>query len=145
MSIYFDASFLVSLYAPDAHSPVAIQTMRSVTTTAWMSTFAEFELLNSLALRVFRKEGPSAEYQSAIAAYEQDKRNDVFQLKPLPEAAFVRARHLSRDTTARLGTRAADLLHVAIALELGADEFYTFDRQQAKLAKEMKLRVNASS
>ena len=145
MSIYFDASFLVSLYTPDVHTQVAIQTMRSVTAGAWVSTFAEFEILNSLALRVFRKEDPLAEYQSAVTAFEQDMRNGVFQLKPLPEAAFVRARQLSRQTTPRLGTRAADLLHVAIAVELGADEFYTFDRQQAKVAKEMKLKTNPLS
>jgi predicted nucleic acid-binding protein len=143
-SVYFDASFLVSLYSPDVHSQTAIRTMRSVTDASWISTFAEFEFLNSLALRVFRKQDPPVEYQSAVAAFEQDMRNGVFQLKALPETVFIRARQLSRQTTLHMGTRASDLLHVAIALEMGAETIYTFDRQQAKLAQAMKLKTNAN-
>ena len=116
--------------------------MQSVTDALWISTFAQFEFLNAMALRVFRKEDPPAAYQSAVAAFEQDVRSGVFQLKPLPEAVFVRARQLSRQTTPNRGTRASDLLHVATALEMGAEMLYTFDRQQAKLAHAMKLKTN---
>jgi len=49
---------------------------------------------------------------------------------------------LSRQTTARLGTRTADLLHVATALELSADCLYTFDQQQRKLARTLHLKLN---
>jgi predicted nucleic acid-binding protein len=142
LSIYFDASFLLSLYSPDVHSQVAIRTMRSVTGNAWISTLAEFEFLNSLALRVFRNEDSPAEFRSAVAAFEDDMRNGIFQLKPLPESLFARARQLSRQTTPGLGTRASDLLHVAAAFELGSDAFYTFDPQQAKLAQTVKLKTN---
>jgi predicted nucleic acid-binding protein len=58
------------------------------------------------------------------------------------DAFFERARQLSRQTTAKLGTRTADLLHVAAALELGADYFYSFDRQQRKLAQSVRLKLN---
>jgi predicted nucleic acid-binding protein len=34
-----------------------------------------------------------------------------------------------------LGVRTLDSLHVACALELGADKFWTFDERQAKLAE----------
>jgi predicted nucleic acid-binding protein len=34
-----------------------------------------------------------------------------------------------------------DTLHVASALTLAADDFYTFDRDQAKLARAVGLRV----
>jgi len=139
---YFDASFLVSLYSPDIHSQTAIRTMRSVTGNAWISTLAEFECLNALALRVFRKQDRPEESQTAVAAFEQDLRNGVFQLKPMPENVFVRARQLSRQTTLVMGTRASALLHVAAALVLGAEELFTFDRQQGKLAQAMKLKIN---
>jgi predicted nucleic acid-binding protein len=49
---------------------------------------------------------------------------------------------LSQQTTAKLGTRAADLLHVAAALELGADYLYSFDRKQRTLAQAVRLKVN---
>jgi predicted nucleic acid-binding protein len=55
---------------------------------------------------------------------------------------FERARLLSRQTTAKLGTRTADLLHVAAALELGADYLYSFDLQQRKLAQTVRLKLN---
>jgi predicted nucleic acid-binding protein len=40
-----------------------------------------------------------------------------------------------------MGCRALDALHVASALTLGADDFYTFDCDQAKLAQAVALRV----
>jgi len=49
---------------------------------------------------------------------------------------------LALETTARLGTRASDLLHVPAAIELGAESFYSFDKQQRKLAQTVKLKVN---
>jgi predicted nucleic acid-binding protein len=43
-----------------------------------------------------------------------------------------------------MGCRAVDALHVASALTLAADDFYTFDRDQAKLARAVGLRVLGS-
>ena len=67
--------------------------------------------------------------------FERDMRDGVLQLTPWSEQVFERVRQLSRQNTARLGTRAADLLHVATAFELGADRLYSFDQQQRKLAQ----------
>jgi predicted nucleic acid-binding protein len=96
-----------------------------------------------LYLRVFRREDSASESQSSLNAYEKDLRAGIFQLKPLPEHVFVRSRQLSSQSTTTLGIRAGQLLHVAAALEVGAEEFYTFDRQQSRLAEMMKLKVNA--
>ena len=49
---------------------------------------------------------------------------------------------MSRQTTAKLGTRTADLLHVAAALELGVDCLYTFGLHQRKLAQRLRFRLN---
>jgi hypothetical protein len=49
---------------------------------------------------------------------------------------------LSRRTTPKFGTRTADLLQVATALELSADYLYTFDQQQRKLARTVRLKLN---
>jgi predicted nucleic acid-binding protein len=74
--------------------------------------------------------------------FDKDMRDGVLQLRPLSEQVFDRARQLSRQTTARLGTRTADLLHVAAALDLGVEALYSFDKQQRKLARAVRLRVN---
>jgi predicted nucleic acid-binding protein len=41
-----------------------------------------------------------------------------------------------------IGVRAADLLHIAAALELGAKSLYTFDQKQSKAAQAAGLAVN---
>lgn len=142
MRTYIDASFLVSLYSPDANSLLAVQITQSHRTNLLISSLSELEFFNALELRVFRKEISSTAAGLSRTKFERAIENNVFQLLPLPEQSFDRARQLSLQTTARLGTRTADILHVAAALELKADAFYTFDRQQRKLAQSVGLKVN---
>ena len=54
---------------------------------------------------------------------------------PLPEQAFDLCADLARRYGPRLGVRTLDSLHVACALELKAEKFWTLDERQAKLAK----------
>jgi len=142
LNIYVDTSFLVSLYSADANSAAVVQTLHAGAGILLLSTFAELEVVNAMGLRVFRKEISPLQAQSSLNNFKQDLRAGIFQLRPLPENVFVRAHQLSRQTTPRLGTRTADLLHVAAALELGSDWFYSFDRQQRKLAQAVKLKLN---
>ena len=142
MKIYADTSFLVSLYSPDANSLAAARTMQASSGDRFVSVFGELEVMNAMGLRVFRKEISAMQAQSSLNDFEKDLRARVFQLRPLPEQAFERARQLSRQTTPKLGTSTADLLHVATALELSADYLYTFDQQQRKLAQSVRLKLN---
>ena len=107
-----------------------------------ITPLGELEVVNALGLRVFRKEVSAAQARSSLDDFEKDLRDGILQLRPLPEQVFERARQLSRQTTARLGTRTADLLHVAAALELGVDWLYSFDKQQRKLARAVRLKIN---
>jgi len=142
LKIYADTSFLMSLYSPDANSAAAARTMQGSAVDRLVSTFVELEVVNALGLRVYRKEILAAQAQSSWSDFEKDLRAGIFQLRQLPEQAFEGARQLSRQTTARLGTRTADLLHMAAALELGVDCLYSFDRQQRKLAQTVHLKLN---
>jgi hypothetical protein len=92
-------------------------------------------------LRVFRKELTANEVKAAHAAFRGDVEHGVFAFVPLPEDVLERARRLSRRHSARLGTRALDLLHVAAAQALKADLFYTFDERQRALARARRLTV----
>jgi predicted nucleic acid-binding protein len=142
LKIYADTSFLVSLYSPDANSVAAARTMRASSGDRFVSVFSELEVVNAMGLRVFRKEVSATQAQSSLNDFEKDLHAGVFQLRPLPEQVFERARQLSRQTMPKLGTRTADLLHVATALELAADYLYTFDQQQRKLAQTVRLKLN---
>lgn len=142
MKIYADPSFIVSLYSPDANSPAAAHAMHASSGDRFLTTFGELEVINAMGLRIFRKEVSPAQAQSSLLEFENDLRDGVFQLRGLPDSILERARQLSRQTTSKLGTRTADLLHVAAALELGADSLYTFDHHQRKLAQSLRLKLN---
>jgi predicted nucleic acid-binding protein len=141
LTAYLDASFLVSLYTVDVNSPVAARIIEDSKGIRIVSTLAELEALNALKLRVFRKEITVAQADLSAQAFENNLREGVFRLQPLTEQTFERARQLSRQNTARLGTRTADILHIAAALTIGADYLYTFDEQQRKLAKAAGLKL----
>jgi predicted nucleic acid-binding protein len=64
-------------------------------------------------------------------------------LLPIPEDAFDLCAELARRYGPKLGVRTLDSLHVACALELKADRFWTFDERQAKLAKSEGLKTSA--
>ena len=65
----------------------------------------------------------------------------MFRSEPLGSEIWEKALILSRRYSAKLGTRTLDLLHVAAALVLKPEVFYTFDMRQHKLARAERLRV----
>lgn len=142
MRVYVDTSFLISLYSPDVNSAVAAEIMHSSNNVHLVSTLSELEAINALELRVYRREISRAQARSSLGDFEAHLRGGVFQLLRLQEECFQRAGQISRQNTARLGTRTADLLHVAAALEFKSDYLYSFDRQQRKLAEKLKLKLN---
>lgn len=82
----------------------------------------------------------------ALATFREDLAVQAF-LRPvrLPEAEFERqAEALALRHTARHGFRTYDLLHVAAALLLGCDTFWSFDARALKLARLEGLRTPAS-
>jgi predicted nucleic acid-binding protein len=142
LKVYADPSFIVSLYSPDANSAAAARIMHASSGERFLTTFGELEVVNAMGLRIFRREVSAAQARSALTEFEKDLRDGVFQLRGLTDAVLERAQELSRQTTAKLGTRTADLLHVAAALELGVDCLYSFDLHQRKLAQTLRLKLN---
>jgi predicted nucleic acid-binding protein len=135
LSAYVDSSFLVSLYTMDANSPPASRVMRHVSLPVFLAPLGELELTNALQLRIFRKELDSAQVKEALSWFRRDLAAGIFALKPISARAYERAKQIARKRTPQLGTRTFDVLHVASALLLQADAFYTFDTRQAKLAR----------
>lgn len=139
--IYLDTSVVVSLYSPDANSAIAVRFLQTCGDAPLITTLCELEAVNAFELRVFRSQISSKQAEDSLSDFALDLRNGVIQLRTLPEFALERARQLSRDFTAKLGTRAADVLHVAAAVELGADGFFTFDQQQRQMAEAAGLAI----
>ncbi len=135
MSVYADTSFLVSLYVLDANSERAATYIRQATLPILLTTFGELELTNALSLRMFRRELTSSKVNAARALVHKDLVDGVLLTKPLTMSNFEKSMQMARRRTPHLGTRTLDILHVASALELKAEMFYTFDHNQARLAK----------
>jgi predicted nucleic acid-binding protein len=141
VSAYADTSFLVSLYTPDANSVRAATAIGRTPAVIVLTPLHFLELTNALELRVFRRELTAAEVRAALAAFRSDVESGVFRGVALPEDVFERARRLSHKHSARLGTRALDVLHVASALSLKADLLLTFDGRQRALARALRLKA----
>ncbi len=135
MSIYADTSFVVSLYTPDSNSRQAVELMRQVDLPLMLTPLGEVELMNTLQLRIFRSELTSLQVKAAASDIRKDFDAEILVLKPFSAAMFEKAKQISQRRTRSLGIRALDLLHVASAVVLQAETFYSFDVDQRKLAR----------
>lgn len=140
--IYLDASVVVSLHLRDANTAEALRLVNDAIGNLLVSALCEMETINAFALRVFRREMSDRNMNNALKDLESDLRSGFFHWKPIPEATFTRAKNLSQKITPSVGVRAADLLHIAAALELGAKTLYTFDQRQHQAAQSAGLTVN---
>lgn len=140
MSVYLDTSFLVSLYVTDVHSPEARRLIRTIS-PPWFTPLHEAEVAHALAQHVFRGQLTSSEVATLTKQVKGDKAQGVWRAQDLPEQAFSVATDLGRRHGTKLGVRTLDSLHVASALELGAERFWSLDERQSKLAKAVGLKI----
>lgn len=140
--IYLDASVLFSLHFHDSNTHRATRLVASAPEILLVSALCEMETINAFGLRVFRGEMSERNADNAVKDLESDLRSGIFQWKPFSDATFTRAKTLSRKITPTTGVRAADLLHIAAAIELGAASIYTFDSRQRAAAQAAGLLVN---
>ena len=78
----------------------------------------------------------------ALQTLRADLRSGFYLQPPLDwSKVFQRSHRLSRKHAKKLLVRSLDLLHVALALELGTSEFLTFDDRQRQAASAKGLKV----
>lgn len=125
----------------DAHS---IEAQRRMAThpQIWLLPLHRVEWVHAIAQHVFRGEVSRSEAEAFYSAFEADRKLRLFLEQDMPEAVFEVAVALARKHVPHLGCRTLDTLHVASALELGAQRFWTFDDRQAKLARAVGLKIS---
>jgi predicted nucleic acid-binding protein len=138
LTVYVDSSFLLSSYFADAHSVHADQRMAGA--PAVFLTRAELAV--AIFQQVFLKRAPLAAAQQSWKDFESDCRNGVWNIVEFPQRAWETNTSLARRYGPTLGVRTLDSLHVACALELKAERFWTFDERQARLAEAVGLNTN---
>ncbi|HME34824.1 MAG TPA: type II toxin-antitoxin system VapC family toxin [Candidatus Sulfotelmatobacter sp.] len=141
MSIYADTSFFVSLYLPDRHSAEAEPRMASKP-RIWFAPLHRAEWMHAVAQHVFRKEITALEARRAQAELARDLGSGLWLTVNFPESVWDTCAELARRHGPRLGMRTLDSLHVAAALQLKAQAFWTFDERQAKLAAAVGLQIS---
>ena len=143
MNAYCDTSFLVSLYTLDGNSEVAAQKLRARSSAALiLSRLGELELTNAFQQRIFRREFTAPQIRAAHKLFAADLAEGILAFKPVEaDAVYLRGLRLARKWTSTMGARTLDLLHVAIALEMGMDGIFTFDKLQSKVCRGEGLRV----
>jgi predicted nucleic acid-binding protein len=102
------------------------------------------EWAHALGQHQFRGTMTAEAVRRANSELASDEAVGLWLEVPLPENAFDLCADLARRYGPKLGVRTLDSLHVACALELKAERFWTFDERQAKLAKAAGLKTAAS-
>jgi predicted nucleic acid-binding protein len=141
LTIYADSSVFVSLYINDQHSPQARKWFTS-RPSVWFTPLHRAEWMHAVEQHVFRGYMTAGEARKVYLHFELDSGKGLWLDTLLPESAFRVAVDLARKHVAHIGTRTLDSLHVASALELKAERFWTFDERQKKLAKAAGLKTS---
>jgi predicted nucleic acid-binding protein len=142
MSVYADSSFLVAVYSAEADSVKALAYMQRLREPLPFTPFHRHELRTGIRLRVFRNEITAEQRKEAFREIEADLDNDILVHTTVPWTdAFREGEDLASAYAETLGVRSFDLLHVGLAIALGAKEFLTFDARQSALAKAAGLKV----
>lgn len=109
--------------------------------TLCLTPFHQAEWNHAIEQQVFRGNLSPEEAQTVHEDFERDRKTGFWFEVAFPEKTFELCAQLARQYVSRLGSRTLDTLHVAAALELKVERFWTFDERQAKLARAAGLKV----
>ncbi|PYX06601.1 MAG: hypothetical protein DMG88_18095 [Acidobacteria bacterium] len=140
MTVYADSSFLAALYVEDSHSAVTQEWMRQ-NPRVWFTPLNLAECFHAIAKQVFYRKISQTAAAAIFQILQRDRADGLYLETAMPENAFNLCAELGRRYGPKLGMRTLDTLHVACALELKAERFWTFDERQAKLAKTAGLKT----
>jgi predicted nucleic acid-binding protein len=118
----------------DGHSAAAVERIK-VKPGIWFTPLHSAECSQAIANQVFYRKMSQAEANAVFNTLKHDRADGLWLETAMPENAFELCADLARRYAPKLGMRTLDTLHVACALELKAEQFWTFDERQAKLAK----------
>jgi predicted nucleic acid-binding protein len=153
MNCYADTSFLLKLVSPEIDSERAVAEFRSLGFPPLFYTpLHGLEVTNAIRQRAFhlRRNLPAKERvaiprerDAALARVSHWlKRGWLMEVSVDLEEAFSHSQAVSEKHTERLGCRAFDLIHVALALQLHAKVFLTADIVQEGLARTQGFQVH---
>ncbi len=142
MVAFADTGFIASLYLEESTSKAADAALGVKREPLPLTPLVALELRNAFNRAVQRQRITAAQRDALWQDVEADIASGFLVLTPVASAALHdSARELSDRYTPTLGTRSLDLLHVAAALLLDAEVFFSFDDRQRKAAASEGLNV----
>jgi predicted nucleic acid-binding protein len=141
LTVYADSSFVAPIYVIDFHAAEARRRM-GYRPDVWLTPFNRSELANALYQQVFRARISAVEARLAWNNFEQDCSKGIWVSVNLPDRIWETSIDLAQRYGPTLGVRTLDSLHVACALVLKAQRFWTFDERQARLAEAVGLNTS---
>jgi predicted nucleic acid-binding protein len=148
MKAFPDTSFLCALYRRQVNSPEAAAYFAAMPGPLEVSALVLYEFRNSVRfqMRLHRSDAskgyPQTEGRKMLSDLKSDLTTGALVVIPAPwPQVHAAAETLSERFTESNGHRAMDILHVATALEIGADTFLTFDANQKILAEARGLTI----
>ena len=142
MIVYADSSFLISSYVQDSHATEFLRRICSHP-TVWITPFHKAEAAHGIYLHVFYKKLSPDAAARAWNEFRHDCASGIWTSVGMPEETWEASIRLAQKHGPVLGVRTLDSLHVACALELKAERFWTFDERQARLADAVGLDTSA--
>jgi len=148
MTAFPDTSFLFALYRAQDNSAVARKYYDAMTEPVAVSSLLLYEFRQAMRFHAWlnaqnpKKGVPVKEAEEALIDLELNLASGALQITSVDSAHVHRvAERLSATYTKAGGHRAFDILHIATALVLEAEEFISFDTNQRKLAAAEGLKV----
>jgi predicted nucleic acid-binding protein len=141
-TVISDTSFLFSLFGNDTHTLSARNWVGRERLPIAVSVFNRYEFQNAIRFAAFRKVISGTEAIATVDAFDADLKSGHLQTISVDlSAVLIEASNLSARHTMSGGHRSFDILHVAVARILKVNTFLTFDENQRKLAKSVRLEV----
>ena len=135
MTAYADTGFLVSLYLTESTSKAADKALSANHQPLPLTLLGRLEMRNAFNLAVKWRRITAAERDALWQDVEADIASGFLVPTTVPAADLhTKAWELSGRYSPAVGTRSLDLLHVAAAVLLKTDTFFSFDKRQRQAA-----------
>ena len=143
MKAYADSSFIVALYVQQQSSPRAIAFMQRYGRALPFTPWHRLEVRNTIRLAVCQKVIDSLQAKTQLKQIDADLKEEALLVHQAIDWTGVlrEAEKLGANHNETIGCRSADLFHIAAAVQLGCEQFLTFDIKQTALAKAVGLAV----
>jgi predicted nucleic acid-binding protein len=145
MRAYADSSFIVSLYLPEPRrTERAVDYMNQRREALPFTPHHRLEVRNAIRLLVWSKRISAVDRSRVFREMEEDLDAETFLIHTALDyrETYRRAERIAENHNESIGCRSSDLFHVAAALDLGLEDFLTFDEKQRQMARTVGLNVD---